>query len=139
MMNVRGDRSLGPCQQADPDQYLRVVAKRTDGIVVRGAKASVSGAAISHEIVCGEYRFAGPLVSHFATLQRLNSTGCKTGHRDLLLGAAATVADYNGVGTARHIREKLTDLYFEIEKSFDGGVESPISALRCISKSLQIT
>jgi aromatic ring hydroxylase len=122
MMEVRGDRSLGPRQQVDPDQYLRVVAKRTDVIVVRGAKASVSGAAFSHEIICGEYRFAGPLISHFATLQRLNSTGCKTGHRDLLLGTAAPVADYNGVETVRHIREKLTDLYFESEKSFGCGL-----------------
>jgi 4-hydroxybutyryl-CoA dehydratase/vinylacetyl-CoA-Delta-isomerase len=47
----------------------------------------------------------------------LFSTSCKIGHRDLLMGAAAVIADYNGAGQARHIREKLTDFYFQSEMS----------------------
>src|SRR2546430_485278 len=40
--DVKGDRSLRPSKQADPDLYLRVVDRRDDGIVVRGAKAHTS-------------------------------------------------------------------------------------------------
>jgi 4-hydroxybutyryl-CoA dehydratase/vinylacetyl-CoA-Delta-isomerase len=65
--------------------------------------------------LCGESAFAGVLVDYFAVLQRLFSTACKIGHRDLLLGAAAVAAEYNGVAQARHIREKLTDFYFQSE------------------------
>jgi len=36
MTDVKGDRSLRPHQQADPDLYLHVVEKTSDGIVVRG-------------------------------------------------------------------------------------------------------
>ncbi len=46
--DAKGDRSLSPEQQADPDVYLRVVDVRQDGIVVRGAKAHQSGAALAH-------------------------------------------------------------------------------------------
>lgn len=46
--DAKGDRSLSPGQQADPDVYLRVVEKREDGIVIRGAKAHQSGAALAH-------------------------------------------------------------------------------------------
>ena len=34
----KGDRSLRPHQQADPDMYLRILEKKSDGIVVNGAK-----------------------------------------------------------------------------------------------------
>ncbi|HVO65166.1 MAG TPA: 4-hydroxyphenylacetate 3-hydroxylase N-terminal domain-containing protein [Syntrophales bacterium] len=44
----KGNRALAPSQQADPDLYLRLVEKRADGIVVRGAKAHQSGAALSN-------------------------------------------------------------------------------------------
>src|SRR5262249_28666204 len=37
--DVKGDRSKRPGAQDDPDLYLRVVERRSDGIVVRGAKA----------------------------------------------------------------------------------------------------
>jgi aromatic ring hydroxylase len=40
--DVKGDRSKGPASQADPDLYVRVVDRREDGIVVRGAKAHTS-------------------------------------------------------------------------------------------------
>ena len=49
--DVKGDRSLGPKEQADPDMYLRVVERRSDGIVVRGAKAHQTGSLSSHEII----------------------------------------------------------------------------------------
>jgi 4-hydroxybutyryl-CoA dehydratase / vinylacetyl-CoA-Delta-isomerase len=51
MTDPKGDRSLAPHQQPDPDVYVRVVEKREDGIVVRGAKAHQTGACNSHEIV----------------------------------------------------------------------------------------
>ena len=192
MMDVKGDRSLSPGGQQDPDMYLHIVEKRENGIVVRGAKSSISGAFIADEIIvlpctalkqgeedyavcfaipsdtpgllhiaeapasnarrftgdemdygnakygthgsthlifddvfvpwdrvflCGESKHAGTYVNYFALLQRLATSGCKTGHRDLLIGAAATVADYNGLGKAKHIRDKLTDFYFQSELS----------------------
>lgn len=49
--DAKGDRSLSPGQQPDPDLYLRVVAKRPEGIVVRGAKCHQTGSLSSHEII----------------------------------------------------------------------------------------
>ncbi len=51
MTDPKGDRSLPPHRQPDPDLYLRVVEERADGIVVRGAKAHQTGAVNSHEII----------------------------------------------------------------------------------------
>ena len=51
MTDPKGDRSKPPHQQADPDLFLRVVERRPDGIVVRGAKAHQTGAVNSHEIL----------------------------------------------------------------------------------------
>ena len=51
MTDPKGDRSLPPHQQPDPDHFLRVVEKRDDGIVVRGAKAHQTGAVNSHEVI----------------------------------------------------------------------------------------
>ena len=51
MTDPKGDRSLPPHAQADPDLFLRIVSEREDGIVVRGAKAHQTGAINSHEII----------------------------------------------------------------------------------------
>ena len=51
MTDPKGDRSLPPHKQPDPDHYLHVVEERGDGIVVRGAKAHQTGAVNSHEII----------------------------------------------------------------------------------------
>jgi 4-hydroxybutyryl-CoA dehydratase/vinylacetyl-CoA-Delta-isomerase len=51
MTDPKGDRSLPPHRQSDPDLYLRVVEERADGIVVRGAKVHQTGALNSHEII----------------------------------------------------------------------------------------
>lgn len=51
MTDPKGDRSRSPSQQSDPDQYLRVVERRPDGIVVRGAKCHQTGICNSHEVL----------------------------------------------------------------------------------------
>ena len=45
----------------------------------------------------GETEFAGMLVERFAGYHRQSYGGCKVGVGDVLIGAAAVAADYNGV------------------------------------------
>ncbi len=49
--DAKGDRSKKAHQQVDPDLYVRIIERRADGIVVRGAKLHISGAALVHELV----------------------------------------------------------------------------------------
>jgi len=51
MTDPKGDRSRAPHEQSDPDMFLRVVERRKDGVVVRGAKAHQTGITNSHEII----------------------------------------------------------------------------------------
>ena len=51
MTDVKGNRSLKPSHQEDPDLFTHVVEKREDGIVIRGAKAHMTGMANSHEML----------------------------------------------------------------------------------------
>ncbi|MFH1032666.1 MAG: 4-hydroxyphenylacetate 3-hydroxylase N-terminal domain-containing protein [Chloroflexota bacterium] len=46
--DVKGDRSLRPSQQKDPDLYLHIVGKNNDGIIVRGAKINQTGSLCAH-------------------------------------------------------------------------------------------
>jgi 4-hydroxybutyryl-CoA dehydratase/vinylacetyl-CoA-Delta-isomerase len=182
MTDVKGDRSLRPVEQADPDLYLHMVEERKEGIIVRGAKAHQTGSLNAHEIVvapsttlrpgeekyavafampsdtpgiihvygrgtfdtrdiegidlgnvrCGKYatlvifndvlvpwervfmkgetEFSGALVSRFAAYHRQSHGGCKSGVGDVLIGAAQTIAEYNGVANVSHVREKITDM-----------------------------
>jgi 4-hydroxybutyryl-CoA dehydratase / vinylacetyl-CoA-Delta-isomerase len=183
MTDPKGDRSLPPHQQEDPDLYLRVVAETEDGIVVRGAKVHQTGAVNSHEIIVmptlslrtedrdyavafalpsdtagityiigrqscdlrrtetgnldqgnirfgghealvvfddvfvpkdrifllGEYDLTGRLVEYFAAYHR-QSYACKTGVGDVVIGAAQTAAEYNGVEKASHIKDKIIEM-----------------------------
>jgi 4-hydroxybutyryl-CoA dehydratase/vinylacetyl-CoA-Delta-isomerase len=183
MTDPKGDRSLSPHKQPDPDHYLHVVEETNDGIVVRGAKAHQTGAVNSHEIIvmptismreedkdyaisfalpsdaegiiyimgrqsCDtrkleeglmdqgnvlfgghealvvfdnvfvpwdrvfmykEYEFAGELVEKFASYHR-QSYACKVGVGDVLIGAAQSAAEYNGVERASHIRDKIIEM-----------------------------
>ena len=184
MTDPKGDRSKAPHEQADPDLFLRVVERRPDGIVVRGAKAHQTGALNSHEIIImptismgpddkddavsfavpmdtpgifmiigrqscdtrkregseldvgnaefggvealtifddvfvpneriflnGETEFAGMMVERFAGYHRQSYGGCKVGVGDVLIGAAAVAADYNGAAKASHIKDKLIEM-----------------------------
>lgn len=49
--DVKGDRSLGPSKQADPDLYVHVVSENDDGIVVRGAKCHTTSSANADELI----------------------------------------------------------------------------------------
>ena len=58
----------------------------------------------------GEYDFAGMLVERFAGYHRQSYGGCKVGVGDVLIGAAALAAEYNGAQKASHIKDKLIEM-----------------------------
>ncbi len=49
--DVKGDRSAGPLNQPNPDMYTRIVERRPDGIVVRGAKIHTSCTTNVNEVI----------------------------------------------------------------------------------------
>ena len=51
MTDGKGDRSRRPHAQANPDAYVRIAERRRDGIVLRGAKAIVTGAPYMHHLL----------------------------------------------------------------------------------------
>jgi 4-hydroxybutyryl-CoA dehydratase/vinylacetyl-CoA-Delta-isomerase len=197
MTDPKGDRGLSPSKQVDPDLYLRVVERRPDGIVVRGAKAHQTGICNSHEVLVmptiamrpedkdyavafsiptdtkgitmivgrqscdtrkiekdadldvgnknfggvealtvfedvfvpndriflnGETEFAGMLVERFAGYHRQSYGGCKVGVGDVLIGAAALAADYNGAHKASHIKDKLIEMMHLNETLYACGI-----------------
>ena len=58
----------------------------------------------------GETEFAGMLVERFAGYHRQSYGGCKVGVGDVLIGAAALAAEYNGCDKASHIKDKLIEM-----------------------------
>ena len=60
--------------------------------------------------MCGEYQYAQEYVETFAAYHRQNYGGCKVGVADVIIGAAATMAEYNGVPNASHIKDKLIEM-----------------------------
>lgn len=188
MMDVKGDRSLRAGKQPDPDMYLRMVERREDGVVVRGAKAHQSGPAISDEVAVipctilrdeaerqyavafaipsdekgiiyimqhntadalaytgddrdlgnpkygggfgstslmvfddvfipnerifmeGEIEFSAVAVRSMGLMARMWQTGCRPALMELLTGAAAAVAEANGLENKRHIKMKLDEM-----------------------------
>ncbi|MDD4242186.1 MAG: 4-hydroxyphenylacetate 3-hydroxylase family protein [Smithellaceae bacterium] len=197
MTDPKGDRSLSPSRQADPDLFTHIVERRSDGIVIRGAKVHMTGGVNSHEILimptqamkeadrdyavacalplnapgvtlifgrqtneerkmeesldagnprfgvvggeamivfdnvfvpwervflCGEYDMTGLFVERFATLHRQNYGGCKGGVSDVLIGAAALAAEYQGTASAGHIKEKLAEMMHLAETIYCGSV-----------------
>ncbi len=49
--DTKGDRAARPHEQWDPDQYLHVVERRPDGVVVRGAKVHNTMAPYAEELI----------------------------------------------------------------------------------------
>lgn len=50
LTDAKGDRSLKPSGQPDPDSNLHIVEYRDDGVVISGCKAMICGVAASEEI-----------------------------------------------------------------------------------------
>jgi 4-hydroxybutyryl-CoA dehydratase/vinylacetyl-CoA-Delta-isomerase len=76
-----------------------------------------------HIFMYGETDFAAMLVERFTTYHR-RSYVCKTGLGDVIIGAAAAIADYNGVPEASHIRDKLVEMTHLNETIFGAGIAS---------------
>ncbi|MBW1990361.1 MAG: 4-hydroxybutyryl-CoA dehydratase, partial [Deltaproteobacteria bacterium] len=75
-----------------------------------------------HVFLDGEVEFSGTLVERFAGYHRQSYGGCKTGVGDLLIGAAALIAEMNGVARASHIRDKLVEMVHLNETLYACGV-----------------
>lgn len=198
MTDTKGDRSLPPSRQEDPDQYVHIVDRKKGGIVVRGAKLHITGAVNSHELIVvptramreedrdyavafavpadtegitfiygrqpsdtrrteaarsdlgnlyyggceamvvlddvfvpeerifmkGETAMAGRLVELFAAHHRASYGGCKVGVGDVLIGAAAAIADVHGIETASHVKDKLAEMIHLNESLHAGALAS---------------
>ncbi|MCH4072107.1 4-hydroxyphenylacetate 3-hydroxylase family protein [Pseudoramibacter sp.] len=70
----------------------------------------------------GEYDFSGMMVERFAGYHRQSYGGCKTGVGDVLIGAAALAAEYNGVQKASHIKDKLIEMTHLNETMYACGI-----------------
>jgi 4-hydroxybutyryl-CoA dehydratase / vinylacetyl-CoA-Delta-isomerase len=212
MTDVKGDRSLSPSQQPDPDMFVHVLRRDSKGIYITGAKAHQTGCINSHWIMVmptmrlkpedkdyaivgavpvdapgieyiygrqscdtrsmeaegstidagnamysgqeamiifnnvfipnhlifmdGEYNYAAMLVERFTCYHR-RSYVCKTGLGDVLIGAAAAIADYNGVANASHIKDKLVEMTHLNETIFAAGVASSYMAHKTESGNWQ--
>jgi 4-hydroxybutyryl-CoA dehydratase/vinylacetyl-CoA-Delta-isomerase len=77
----------------------------------------------------GEVEFASMLVERFTCYHR-RSYVCKTGLGDVLIGASAAIAEYNGVSNASHIKDKLIEMTHLNETIFAAGIASSHQAYR---------
>lgn len=58
----------------------------------------------------GEYHMAGSLVELFAAHHRASYGGCKVGVGDVLIGAAAAIAEVQGTEKSSHVKDKLAEM-----------------------------
>jgi len=75
----------------------------------------------------GEHDFAAMLVERFTCYHR-RSYVCKSGVGDVLIGAAATIAEYNGADRASHIKDKLVEMTHLNETIYSTGIASSYQA-----------
>jgi len=88
--------------------------------------------------MAGEIEFSGALVERFAGFHRQSYGGCKSGVGDVLIGAAALAADYNGVAKASHIKDKLVEMNHLNETLFACGVACSAEGVRMPAGNYQI-
>ena len=70
----------------------------------------------------GETEFATMMVERFAGYHRQSYGGCKVGVGDVLIGASAVAADYNGVAKASHVKDKLIEMIHLNETMYSCGI-----------------
>lgn len=76
-----------------------------------------------HVFMDGEYEFAAPMVERFTNYHRASYV-CKTGLGDVMVGAAASIAEYNGVDKVSHIKDKLVEMVHLNETIFSSSIAS---------------
>ena len=62
------------------------------------------------------------MVERFAGYHRQSYGGCKVGVGDVLIGAAAVAAEYNGASKASHIKDKLIEMMHLNETLYSCGI-----------------
>jgi 4-hydroxybutyryl-CoA dehydratase/vinylacetyl-CoA-Delta-isomerase len=87
--------------------------------------------------MAGEIAFSGALVERFAGYHRQSYGGCKVGVGDVLIGAAALAADYNGAARASHIKDKLVEMNHLNETLFSCGIACSAEGFRTASGNYQ--
>src|SRR5207244_1971068 len=80
-----------------------------------------------HVFMYGEYEFAQEMVGRFTQYHRASYV-CKTGLGDVMVGAAASAAEFNGVEGVAHIKDKLVEMTHLNETIFSSGIASSYAA-----------
>ncbi|MDE5763038.1 MAG: 4-hydroxybutyryl-CoA dehydratase, partial [Bacteroidales bacterium] len=88
--------------------------------------------------LCREWQFAGMMVERFAGYHRQSYGGCKVGVGDVLIGAAALAADYNGVPKASHIKDKLIEMIHLNETLYACGIACSAEGVKMPAGNYQI-
>lgn len=68
--------------------------------------------------MCGEWEFTKNLIRYFSSYVRTFKGACISARTDILAGAAALIADYNGTSQASHIKSKITEMMISSEIGF---------------------
>jgi len=89
-------------------------------------------------LMCGEYEFSGALVERFAGYHRQSYGGCKVGVGDVLIGAAALAADYNGANKASHVKDKLIEMMHLNETLYACGIACSAEGTKTASGNYMI-
>jgi len=78
--------------------------------------------------LCGEYEYAGPMVRNFGNFHRQSHGGCKCGVGDVLIGAAAAAAEYNGLPNVSHINAKIVEMIKPIQAMYGCSIAAAVEA-----------
>lgn len=76
-----------------------------------------------HVLMDGEHEFAQEMVARFTSYHRASYV-CKTGLGDVMVGAAAAIAEYNGADQAGHVKDKLVEMTHLNETIFSSAIAS---------------
>jgi 4-hydroxybutyryl-CoA dehydratase/vinylacetyl-CoA-Delta-isomerase len=78
--------------------------------------------------LCGENEFAGQMVRNFGNFHRHSHGGCKCGVGDVLIGAAATAAEYNGLPKTTHINNKLVEMMKTVQAIYGCSIAASVES-----------
>ncbi|MBW1983333.1 MAG: 4-hydroxybutyryl-CoA dehydratase [Deltaproteobacteria bacterium] len=74
----------------------------------------------------GEFNFTGPMIELFASHHRASYGGCKVGVGDVLIGATAAIAEFQGTEKASHIQDKIAEMIHLNETLYAGAIASSV-------------